>query len=116
MIIIRCQALHTIADPLYLSRFLFSALPRVAPYCLPGGVKVVSVFRCSPAASVGSGQPKLWPFTAASPRKKVVQKLLGALNLCPGFSSLNAQTRPSRERFAVTVKIFSSVSNSPDTP
>ena len=31
------------ANPAYLRGFLFSALPSVAPYCIPGGVKVVSV-------------------------------------------------------------------------
>jgi hypothetical protein len=31
-----------IANPAYLSRFLFCGLPGVAPYCVPAGVKVVS--------------------------------------------------------------------------
>ena len=35
----------------------------------------------------GSGEPKSRPFTAASPREKVVHKLLGLLYLCSGFSS-----------------------------
>jgi hypothetical protein len=34
--------LHGLAKPAYLGRFLFSALPCVAPYCAPGGVKVGS--------------------------------------------------------------------------
>ena len=32
-----------LASPGYLSRFPFSGLLRVAPYCVPGGVRVVSM-------------------------------------------------------------------------
>src|SRR5918996_1351157 len=38
----RCRDVHRLANPVYLERFLFSGLPRVAPYCVPGGVSVVS--------------------------------------------------------------------------
>jgi hypothetical protein len=38
----RCWGLHSLANPPYLSHFLFSGLLRVAPYCVPGGVRVVS--------------------------------------------------------------------------
>jgi hypothetical protein len=31
-----------LANPPYLSGFLFSGMLRVAPYCVPGGVRVVS--------------------------------------------------------------------------
>ncbi len=34
--------MHGFANPAYLSGFLFSGLLCVAPYCVPGGVKVVS--------------------------------------------------------------------------
>jgi hypothetical protein len=34
--------LPRVAIPAYLRGFLFTALPSVAPYCVPGGVKVVS--------------------------------------------------------------------------
>jgi len=37
----RCWGLPRVANPAYLSRFLFYALLRVARYCVPGGVKVV---------------------------------------------------------------------------
>src|SRR5215203_5183066 len=37
------RGLHRFANPPYLGRFPFSALPRVAPYCVPGGVRVVSI-------------------------------------------------------------------------
>jgi hypothetical protein len=36
------QGLHRLANPTYLGGFFFSALPSVAPYCVPGGVRVVS--------------------------------------------------------------------------
>src|SRR5215217_2685362 len=38
----RCRVLHGIAVFPYLSRFLFPGLPCIAPYCAPGGVRVVS--------------------------------------------------------------------------
>jgi hypothetical protein len=38
----RCRGVHGFANAAYLSRFLFSALLRVAPYCVPGGIRVVS--------------------------------------------------------------------------
>src|SRR5215212_1515526 len=38
----RCRGLPRVANPRYLSRFLFPALLSVAPYCAPGGVRVVS--------------------------------------------------------------------------
>ena len=37
--------MHRLANTPYLSRSLFSALPSVAPYCVPGGVRVVSKVR-----------------------------------------------------------------------
>jgi len=46
----RCRGLQRIAKPAYLSRFLFSGLLRVAPYCVPGGVRVVSGVRALPVA------------------------------------------------------------------
>jgi len=38
----RCSGLPKVANTAFLSRFLFSGLPCVAPYCAPGGVRVVS--------------------------------------------------------------------------
>jgi hypothetical protein len=38
VIIVRCRDLQEFANSPYLSRFLFSALPRVALYCARGGV------------------------------------------------------------------------------
>jgi hypothetical protein len=37
-----CRGLPELANPAYLSGFVFSGLLRVAPYCAPGGVRVVS--------------------------------------------------------------------------
>jgi hypothetical protein len=39
---LRCRGLHGLAKPTYLKGFLFSGLHRVAPYCAPGGIRVVS--------------------------------------------------------------------------
>jgi hypothetical protein len=36
------QGFTGVANAAYLSRLLFCRLPRVAPYCVPGGVRVVS--------------------------------------------------------------------------
>src|SRR5215203_6885879 len=38
----RCTGLHKVANSPYLSQFQFSAFPCVAPYCVPGGIRVVS--------------------------------------------------------------------------
>src|ERR671921_2185876 len=39
----RCRGVQGIAEPAYLEGFLFSGLLGVAPYCVPGGVSVVSI-------------------------------------------------------------------------
>jgi hypothetical protein len=38
----RCGGLHRNANPAFLGGFLCSGLLRVAPYCAPGGIRVVS--------------------------------------------------------------------------
>ena len=38
----RCRGVHGIANPAYPGGFLFSGLLRVAPYCVPGGIRAVS--------------------------------------------------------------------------
>ncbi|MDQ5827733.1 MAG: hypothetical protein M3441_26630, partial [Chloroflexota bacterium] len=38
-----CRGLLRVANLAFLSSFLFSGLPRVAPYRVPGGVSVVSI-------------------------------------------------------------------------
>jgi hypothetical protein len=39
----RCRGLHSLANTAYLGGFLFPALPSVAPYCVRGGIRVVSM-------------------------------------------------------------------------
>jgi hypothetical protein len=51
--------LHELANPAYLSRFPFSALPCVAPYCVPGGVRVVSGVPVAFYYLAGSVRPQL---------------------------------------------------------
>jgi hypothetical protein len=43
----RCRDVQGVANAAYLSLFLFAALSRVAPYCVRGGVKVVSLLVCT---------------------------------------------------------------------
>jgi hypothetical protein len=38
----RCRGLHSLANLAYLSGFLRSGLLSIAPYCAPGGIRVVS--------------------------------------------------------------------------
>src|SRR5215208_8415508 len=38
----RCRGMQGVAEPPYLGGFLFSGLLSVAPYCVPGGIRVVS--------------------------------------------------------------------------
>jgi hypothetical protein len=39
----RCRGLPRVTNLPYLKGFLFSGLLRVAPYCVPGSVRVVSI-------------------------------------------------------------------------
>jgi hypothetical protein len=41
----RCRGVQGVANPAYLEGFPFSGLLRIAPYCAPGGVRVVSKAR-----------------------------------------------------------------------
>jgi hypothetical protein len=50
----RCRGVQGVANPAYLSHFLFSGLPCVAPYCVPGGVRVVSMSSAPLASAKGS--------------------------------------------------------------
>jgi hypothetical protein len=38
----RCRGLHRVANPTFLGGFLCSVLQVVAPFCAPGGIRVVS--------------------------------------------------------------------------
>jgi hypothetical protein len=46
----RCRGVQVVAESAFLGRFLFSGLQSVAPYCVRGGVRVVSGLRGSPVA------------------------------------------------------------------
>src|SRR5829696_6690375 len=53
----RCRDVQGIANTAYLEGFPFPALLRVAPYCVPGGIRVVSgarVLRNSPTRKKAS--------------------------------------------------------------
>jgi len=39
----RCRGLHTVAKAAFLRGFPISGLLRIAPYCAPGGIRVVSI-------------------------------------------------------------------------
>jgi hypothetical protein len=47
-----CEGMQRLADFPYLGGFLFSGLPRVARYCVPGGVRVVSKLSSHPRKAV----------------------------------------------------------------
>ena len=69
----RCRGLHRVAKPAYLSRFPFCALLGVAPYCVRGGVRVVSII-AFPSALLkrGSEESKIRtsPFLSSMKRAK----------------------------------------------
>jgi hypothetical protein len=50
----RCRGLLGVANPAFLEGFPFSALPCVAPYCAPGGIRVVSMSSAPLASTKGS--------------------------------------------------------------
>src|SRR5215212_8534141 len=50
----RCGGMQELAETAYLSWLPFSALPYVAPYCVPGGVRVVSELVDSRVESLGT--------------------------------------------------------------
>jgi hypothetical protein len=66
--------LHRLANPAYLRGFLCFALPSVAPYCVPGGIKVVSI-------GCGSGAGA---FTDQSRRVKLRRSMSLVSSALPG--------------------------------
>src|SRR5919107_1069221 len=48
-----CWGLQELANPVYLKGFLCSALPCIAPYCVPGGIRVVSASAAELPSSKG---------------------------------------------------------------
>ena len=62
----RCSGVQGLANAAYLSDFLFSGLLRVAPYYVPGGLRVVSieVHSCSTIVLTPNEHPKDAPHLA----------------------------------------------------
>src|SRR5215211_5730345 len=48
-----CRGLHGLANAPFLRRFPFSALPCVAPYCVRGGIRVISILPSYLASTKG---------------------------------------------------------------
>jgi hypothetical protein len=66
--IIRCRDLQVFATPPHLSRFLFSALPRVAPYCARGGVSTsIASFGLVRLTNLVAGRISAWLTTGNRP-------------------------------------------------
>ena len=65
-----CRGVQGIANPAYLGGFLFSCLLRVAPYCVPGGIRVVSNGRLQYGRDPRS-MPGTMPLTSA---KRVLRR------------------------------------------
>src|SRR5918995_2210613 len=63
----RCRGLHRLANPAYLSRFLFSALLRVALYCARGGIRVVSISPVNSPDTVAHRRPIRQAFSVELP-------------------------------------------------
>lgn len=53
-----CRRLQGIANAAYLRVFFYSALLHVAPYCVPGGIKMVSEVRGSHVSGYLASQPR----------------------------------------------------------
>src|SRR5215210_1311502 len=64
----RCRGLQRLANPPYLGRFVISGLLSVALYCIPGGVRVVSI---APLYSLRQRLPRVdsTSFFARHPRQ-----------------------------------------------
>src|SRR5919107_4191927 len=54
----RCRGLPRVAIPAYLNGFPFSTLLRVAPYRVPGGIRVVSISRSYPYNTGTPSRPR----------------------------------------------------------
>src|SRR5215213_5721449 len=54
----RCRGLPRVANPAFLGEFLCSDLLRVAPYCAPGDIRVVSISRSYPCNTGTPSRPR----------------------------------------------------------
>jgi hypothetical protein len=57
----RCRGLLRLANPAYLKGFLFPGLLRVAPYCVPSGIRMVSISPSYPPLPEAYLDPVLFP-------------------------------------------------------
>jgi hypothetical protein len=64
----RCRGLHEVANPASLGGFLCSGLLSVAPYCAPGGIRVVSENRGLGVA--GSFAIQMWQALEGPPNRQ----------------------------------------------
>src|SRR5918997_4246289 len=108
----RCRDLHRVANPAYLSRFPFSALPCVAPYCAPGGIRVVSTSPSYPRWPRTPSCTGSTTFFARQPtaRASCSPQLLalpsgGSVAICKGFG------RPYRHLNPLTPRRLASALN-----
>jgi hypothetical protein len=69
----RCRGLHGLAIAAYISRFAFSGLLSVAPYCVPGGIRLVSIAPSRAGDSVFTGGARRHrgrsPFSCQTPAR-----------------------------------------------
>ena len=65
----RYRGLHGLADAAYLEGFPFSGLLSVAPYCVPGGIRVVSI-----EAHLLHGRARSWHAPEARPAPRQVRQ------------------------------------------
>ena len=101
-----CWELLGLANTAYLKGFLFSGLPRVAPYCIPGGIRVVST--CPPNANYSEcyERPEDTPDDAVR-------------SVVPYLGFVNARGQPHLSCLPLTFsreELFFSVPFSPDSP
>jgi hypothetical protein len=75
----------------YLSRFLFSRLPRVAPYCVPGGI---SVYQHHPRIDLRLRIPFARPLESSVEREEPTHRARREPRGCRWASQL--QTHPTR--------------------
>src|SRR5215211_7156537 len=80
----RCRGVLGIANAAYLEGFPFPALLRVAPYCAPGGIRVVSTSPVNSPDTVAHRRPisarvwcKLTPFGALRASSTIHVRPLG---------------------------------------
>jgi hypothetical protein len=64
----RCRGLHGLANAPFLGDFLCSGLLSVAPYCVPGGIRVVS-HSCS-TMLLARGTPTSCPLWVGTPLRE----------------------------------------------